>query len=164
MVHSYFKAYSLLEIILITTFLSIFVFVLNPGTYVDRFSHMLVKMNLLGQTELVQNKFFSMGFSNCQKVGVLTNQFSYAVDGGLFSLLYSSGELSVTNQHGQSAILFRGIDDSASNGFRYLNRYYNDSGIPSDVVIIDYSFISTNLDYELKRFSSNTNTIVLNEY
>ena len=50
-----------------------------------------------------------MGFSNCQKVGVLTNQFSYAVDGGLFSLLYSSGELSVTNQHGQSAILFRGL-------------------------------------------------------
>ena len=48
--------YSLLEIILVTTMLIIFIIVINPGTYIDHFSKILFKMNVLNESELLINK------------------------------------------------------------------------------------------------------------
>ncbi|RAP24684.1 hypothetical protein DID73_00980, partial [Candidatus Marinamargulisbacteria bacterium SCGC AG-343-K17] len=59
------KGYSLLEIILVTTFIIIFIVVINPGTYIDRFSKILLKMNVLNESELMINKFNSLANSQC---------------------------------------------------------------------------------------------------
>ena len=64
------KGYSLLEIILVTSFIIIFIVVINPGTYIDRFSKMLLKINVLNESELLVAKLNSFAYDDCDIQGV----------------------------------------------------------------------------------------------
>ena len=145
-----FKGYSLLEIILVTTFIIIFIVVINPGTYIDRFSKILLKMNVLGESELVFHKFNVMSNGSCLPQSVSSSEFSFLTNEGTFSFKIESDQLVLNNLgSGSEAVLYRYMDATLLNEFSYYNSYLFQTYLPNDVKYIDLTLYSSLLDHEV---------------
>ena len=80
------SGYSLLEVFMVTTFLLVFLVVINPALYVERFSQMLVKMNVLNESNLMTNKLMMQSFSSCESVLTQSDRFDFLLSGRPLSL------------------------------------------------------------------------------
>jgi hypothetical protein len=158
------QAYSLLEMILITTFLVIFLLAVNPATYIERFSQVLLKMNMLSQAELIKTKVINMGYSDCEVVTALPAQYSYYIEDTIITLEKTGDSLLLGNQYGQSATLMVALDPN-SDGFKYRNRFFDETSNVLDIELIEFSFDSTGFPYKIRgSFRCDSNHIVLNEF
>ena len=43
----------------------VFLIAINPATYIERFSHLFLKMNVINESNLLLNKLNSFGGQNC---------------------------------------------------------------------------------------------------
>ena len=158
------QAYSLLEMILITTFLVIFLLAVNPATYIERFSHILLKMNMLSQAELIKTKVINNAYSDCEVLTALPAQYSYYIDDTVITLEKTGSSLLLGNQYGQSATLLVALDPN-SEGFKYRNRFFDETSTVMDIELIEFSFDSTSFPYKIRgSFQCDSNHIVLNAF
>ncbi len=142
------SGYSLLEIILVTTFIIIFIVVINPGTYIDRFSKILLKMNVLNESELLVNKLNSFAYKQCSPQSMGGANFTFSTNQGLFSLQFDSDQLLIMNLNSSSsAVLYRHLDPLQPKEFDYSTVFFTPPASVSDVFFIDLSFHSSLLDY-----------------
>ena len=119
------SGYSLLEIILVTTMLIIFIIVINPGTYIDHFSKILFKMNVLNESELLINKMNAYSFNDCTVQSISNTNVRFVTLGEDLSLSISNTFSVVNHQTSFDATLFANIDSSLSLGFSFYDAYFH---------------------------------------
>tara|TARA_Y100001935_G_C17309684_1_gene514925 strand:- start:3799 stop:4296 length:498 start_codon:yes stop_codon:yes gene_type:complete len=160
------KGYSLLEIILVTSFIIIFIVVINPGTYIDRFSRLLLKMSVLQEADLMINKFNSLSLVPCVPQSLGGHSFGYSLDGALFSFQFDQNQLVVNNLSSNvEAMLYQHVDSSKINEFSYFNHFLTETLNPSSVVLVHYQLNSSLIDSTLVgSFICNSQSIVLGEF
>ena len=161
-----FKAYSILEIILVTTFVIIFIIVTNPATYINRFSKMLLKMNVLNESALLVNKINSYAYGSCTKSALSSSSFSFTTNDGYYALFFDSDSFYVKNLlTNTEAVLYRYVNNSSLNTFKYYNYYFNETSLIDDAVFIDLSIHSSLLTHELiGSVFCESQKIILGEY
>ena len=161
------NAYSLLEIILVTTFIIIFLVVVNPGTYIDRFSGMLLKMKVLNESEVMINKFMAVSMGACLPQGLLASEFLFLTNDGNFSIQFDSfGQLLIKNvSAGSEALLYRHVDANELNEFVYRDALFSFTGSPSNVGSIDLFLHSSLVDHQvLGSLVCDDHQVVLREF
>ena len=138
------SGYSLLELVIVTTFIIIFLVVINPGTYINRFSKILLKINVLSESSLLINKLNTISVSKCSPILLSESSFQYLVDNTNFSIAFNNDALSITNLNSNSqAILFQYLDWTKSNNFVYLDVFFQDTISPDSLMLIDISLYSS---------------------
>lgn len=162
----YVRGYSLLEIILVTSFIIIFIVVINPGTYIDRFSKILLKMSVLQEADLMINKFNSLALVPCVPQSLTGQSFGYLMDGALFSFQFDQNQLVANNLSSNvEAMLYQHVDSSKINEFTYLNSFLMETSNPSSVALVHYQLHSSLIDSTLiGSFICNSQSIVLGEF
>ena len=155
--------YSLLEIILVTSFIIIFIVIINPGTYIDRFSRMLLKMNVLNESDLMVNKLNGLSFASCVPQSLTSQSFGYLVDGVSFSIQFDQDQLRVSNlTTNVSAILYQHVDATKNNQFSYVDHLFSETFDASDVMMIYYQLHASLLPVSLQGgFLCNDKSLVL---
>ena len=147
------RGYSLLEIILVTSFVLIFLIVINPALYVERFSKMLVKMNVLNESNILINKLNALSFSQCEPQLLMPYRFDFNHSSTPFSLLLNTDGVSIENQTiNASAYLYRFIDLAESSGFNYFNYFAQESSVLDDVVYVNLNLASSLTNYNMSLF------------
>ena len=142
------KGYSLLEIILVTSFIIIFIVVINPGTYIDRFSKMLLKINVLNESELLVAKLNSFAYDDCDIQGSSSVGIDFLHGQDVLSLRFDSNQLIIQNLGTNAeAVLYRHVSPTSLTGFNFYNSYF--SSAVSDIRFIDILFKSSLLDYDV---------------
>ncbi|MGC6367459.1 MAG: hypothetical protein ACON35_05600 [Candidatus Marinamargulisbacteria bacterium] len=159
------SGYSLLEVFMVTTFLLVFLVVINPALYVERFSQMLVKMNVLNESNLMTNKLMMQSFSSCESVLTQSDRFDFLLSGRPLSLFFNSGGLFLKNQQtNASVLLYRHLSLNDSEGFVYYD-HHNELSVGSEVYFIDFNYGSSILNYATRiSFNCLSNQIELGAY
>jgi hypothetical protein len=160
------NGYSLLEIILVTSFIIIFIVVINPGTYIDRFSRILLKMSVLQDADLMINKFNSLSLGSCSPETLEGQSFGYVLDGASFSFYFDQDQFMAANLSSNvEAMLYQHVDSKKMNEFTYLNYFLSETYTPSDVSLIQYQLNSSLIDLTLVgSFGCNSQSIVLGAF
>ena len=115
------KGYSLLEIILVTSFIIIFIVVINPGTYIDRFSKMLLKINVLNESELLVAKLNSFAYDDCDIQGSSSVGIDFLHGQDVLSLRFDSNQLIIQNLGTNAeAVLYRHVSPTSLTGFNFI--------------------------------------------
>ena len=161
-----FKGYSLLEIILVTSFIIIFIVVINPGTYIDRFSKILLKMNVLHESHLMVNKLNAISLDFCTPQALSSSSFNYLIGGTLYSLKFDNDQLLIQNLSSNvTAVLYKHIDSTQLNEFTFFNAFFSPAGSASDLAFINYRLNSSLMENSLQgAFICDNKTLVLGEY
>lgn len=159
------SAYSLLEIILVTTMLIIFIIVINPGTYIDHFSKILFKMNVLNESQLLIQKMNIYATDDCFLQSVSNSQVRFLNSGNDLSLNISDYFSVKNHQTNIDAFLFKNIDLNLSHGFSFYDIYLYQNQIPSDINHIEFSISSSLLDYSIQgTFICKDYSVILGEF
>ena len=141
------KGYSLLEIILVTTFVLIFMVVVNPGTYIDRFSSVLLKMSVLNESMVLVNKLNMISMSNCEAQSLQQQSFLFLMQNQPYAI-HLDTNITIQNTTSETkGVLVKYINEAASNGMDYYNSYFSLASSPSDLRFIDLVFHSSLLDH-----------------
>ena len=145
-----FKGYSLLEIILVTTFIIIFLVVINPGTYIDRFSKILLKMNVLNESSLMVNKLNSFSYTPCSSFLVQISTWEFINDQASLSVRFDYDTLKIKNlSNSIDAVLYKFVDPNKSKSFFYYDSYFSPTIIPANAKFIDVVFYSSLMDHKV---------------
>jgi len=160
------RGYSLLEIILVTTFIIIFLVVINPGTYIDRFSKILLKMNVLNESSLMVNKLNSFSYTPCASFLVQTATWEFINDQTSLSVRFDYDTLKIKHlSNSIDAVLYKFVDPNKSKSFFYYDSYFSPTIIPANAKFIDVIFYSSLMDHKVigSAFCSNQ-SIILGEF
>lgn len=159
-----FNGYTLLELSLVTTFITIFLIVVNPATYMSQFSSLLLKIDMMGQAELIKTKFMDIEQSDCEVLDVAPTVFQYRRFQLPFTFDIQNNALRLTNAHNQSATFISKLDESI-NGFQSIDAFFDQTSQISDTVLIDYKFTSAENGLYIKgSLVCEQSTVVLNTY
>ena len=159
------SGYSLLEIILVTTMLIIFIIVINPGTYIDHFSKILFKMNVLNESELLINKMNAYALNDCTVQSISNTTVRFLTLEEDLSLSISNKFSVVNHQTSFDATLFANIEPGLSLGFSFYDVYFNQTLTPGDVNYMEFNVASSLLDYQVNGpFICRDYSIVLGEF
>ena len=160
-----YSGYSILEIILVTSFLIIFILVINPGTYIDHFSKVLFKMNILNESELMIHKLSVYLFQDCSLNSISNSNVRFNVEANDLSLVISDQVSVLNHQSNISGILFSNVNQSESLGFSFFDSYFTQTQIAGDVSFIEFNIVSSLMDYSINSaFVCNDYNIVLGGY
>jgi hypothetical protein len=130
------NGYSLLEILLVTTFVIIFMVVVNPGTYIDRFSGILLKMSVLNESMVVVNKLNTVSMSHCRAQALQPQSFSYKTHNQSYALQLQT-DISIQNSStGAQGVLLQYLDPSSVNDIEY---YSGQFALASDAESLRYA-------------------------
>ncbi|MGA0242636.1 MAG: hypothetical protein ACO3K7_06570 [Candidatus Marinamargulisbacteria bacterium] len=143
------SAYSLVEIILVTTFLIIFIVVMNPATYIERFSKMLLKMMVLDDVTVMNQKLNLMGFDSCDPILASPTQFKLNTKNEVVRYEFSSQSFGVTNPDtGLQGVLYQHIDTTVPPTITYY-----DAGLIPVTALDQIHFFRVQFDSSLLNYS-----------
>jgi hypothetical protein len=139
-----YAGYSLLEILLVTALVIIFIVVINPGTYMDHFSKLLVKMAALNEANGVANKLNTVAFEPCQPLTADMQSFTYAVGNNSFHVFFEDDSLKLSRVDAPlTAVMYRYVDPAVSPEFLYWNRYMQPESQESAIELITLQWQSS---------------------
>ena len=160
-----YSGYSILEIILVTSFSIIFILVINPGTYIDHFSKVLFKMNILNESELMFNKLSVYSLQDCSLNSISNSTVRFNFQNQDLSLFVTDQMGIYNNQSQLTGVLFSNVNENESNGFSFFDLYFIESQLVSEVSLIKYNIVSSLMDYTIDgAFVCHDYDIVLGEY
>ena len=144
------RGYSFIEIILVTTFIIIFLVVINPGTYIDRFSKILLKMNVLNESSLMVNKLNSFTYDSCFSILMQGSTWQFINNQESLSLRFEDDMFRIKNiSTSVDAVLYKFVDSSKTNSFFYFDSYFAPTDSPANVEFIDVVFSSSLMDHKV---------------
>ena len=123
--------------------------VINPGTYIDRFSKILLKMNVLNESSLIVNKLNSFSYTPCSSL-VQTSTWEFINDQTSLSVQFDSDTLKIKNlSNSIDAVLYKFVDPNKSKSFFYYDSYFSPTIIPANAKFIDVVFYSSLMDHKV---------------
>ena len=144
------RGYSFIEIILVTTFIIIFLIVINPGTYIDRFSKILLKINVLNESSMMVNKLNLFNYYSCSSILLQNSTWQFINDNVTLSLRFEDETLKIKNvATAVDAVLYKFVDSSKTNSFFYYDSYFSPTISPGNVEFIDVVFYSSLMDHKV---------------
>ena len=108
---------------------------------------MLLKINVLNESELLVAKLNFFAYDDCDIQGYL--QWGLILHGqDVLSLRFDSNQLIIQNLGTNvEAVLYRHVSPTSLTGFNFYNSYFSLAG--SDIRFIDILFKSSLLDYDV---------------
>ena len=85
-------------------------------------------------------------------VTALPGEYSYYIEDTIITLEKTGDSLLLGNQYGQSATLMVALDPN-SDGFKYRNRFFDETSNLLDIELIEFSFDSTGFPYKIRGVS-----------
>jgi hypothetical protein len=144
------SGYSILELVIVTTFLAIFLLAVNPATYMKRFSGILLKMNVMEESTLLVHKLNALSTQACQPVALSSTQFQYTQDSQSLTLGMSTNGVTILNNGTNTqALLYNNLELASPTGFVFYTYGGSSTNTASSPLIVDYSVKSSLLDLSI---------------